>query len=101
MGDRDIPQYDPEHRGDIGDYWETSASYHASRKEREDASEAKMGKIENKSDWLRALSISLADDDEYIFQRLGEIARGWKHDQKARTYMLNIHGNILNLQVHW
>lgn len=101
MGDRDLPQYAPDNPGDIDDYWETSASYHASRKKREEASEAKMGEIAGKSDWLRALAISLAEDDQYIFQRLGEIARNWNHDKKAQVYMLNIHGNILNLQVHW
>lgn len=101
MGDRDLPQYDPDNKGDIDDYWATSASFHASRRAKEEASEAKMGAIDNKSDWLRALSVSLAEDDEYIFQRLGEIARNWNHDEKVQSYMLNIHGNILDLQVHW
>jgi hypothetical protein len=101
MGDRDLPQYNPDSQGGIDDYWETSASYHAARKMRENARQAKMGAIANKQDWLRALSVSLAEDDEYIFERLGEIARNWNHDEKAQRYMLKIHGNILNLQVHW
>ena len=70
------------------------------QKKREEAREAKMGKIAGKSDWLRALAISLADDGQYIYQRLGEIARNWNHDKKTQAYMLNIHSNILDLQVH-
>lgn len=101
MGDRDLPQYDPDDPGDLDDYWESSASFYTSMREQEAASEAKMGTISNTSDWLRALSIYLAEDDQYICQKLGEIARNWSHDKVAQRYMKNIYDNILELKVHW
>jgi hypothetical protein len=101
MGDRDLPVYDPDRAGDLDDYWGSSASYQESKRKREEESEAKMGLINSKSDWLRALSVSLVDEDQYIFDRLKEIARGWSQDKKEQSYMIKILDNILNLQTHW
>src|SRR5574343_419664 len=98
MGDRDLPIYNPDSPGDLDDYWESSASYEEARKNREKSIDDKIGNIESASDWLRALSISLADEDDYIFDRLIEIAHNWKHDAKAQKCMINIYGNIVELR---
>lgn len=65
MGDRDLPIYNPNSPGDLDDYWESSASYKEARENREKSIDDKIGNIEYTSDWLRALSISLADEDDY------------------------------------
>lgn len=101
MGDRDKPEYNPDSSGDLDDYWSSSASYYEAKQAREAESEANMGSISCKEEWLIALSKALADDDEYIAKRLREIANNWSHDDEARSYMIKILDNILNLQVHW
>lgn len=101
MSDRDKPGYNPDSSGDLDDYWSSSASYHEAKQARETESEANMGPISFKEEWLVALSKALAEDDDHIVTRLREIANDWSHDEKARSYMLKILDNISNLKTHW
>jgi hypothetical protein len=95
-----LPNYNPDNHDDLDDYWASSASYHQAKKEREAASDARMGTVTTKDEWLTALSKALSDDDTYVFTRLREIAKDWSHDENARSYMLTILDNILDLQMH-
>lgn len=101
MSDRDKPQYDPDHAGDLDDYWAASASFAEYRRERAAAIEARLGPVETEQQWLTALAGVLEQSDLRDFsdhyERLREISDAWPN-AAARELMHKVLGGILDLR---